>query len=97
MTDETKRRAADAFHEVLRIVTPILLLAVIYFVKPIFDAVPRLERQAEVSAIQQQAALNAMVEVSAKQESSRAEITNVKTKVEVLSEKVSRLERKLDD
>lgn len=97
MTDESKQHISAFTGYVLRFVTPLLLVAVIYFVKPLVDAVPRLEKQVEIAATQQQTLVNEVAEVSVKQERVSAQVVQVGTKVEILSEKVSRLERKIDN
>lgn len=97
MTDDMKHRLLRVEHHLLRIITPLLLVGLIYFLKPIVDAVPQLEKKADVAAAQQQAIVNQMAEVSVKQERVSAQVVQVGTKVEILSEKVSRLERKIDD
>lgn len=96
MTDEMHRRMTDTIDHLARIATPLLLVAVVYFVKQIFDVVPVLERQFEVMSVQQQAVVSAVAQVNDKQEALGADLAVVRTKVEVVNEKVNRLERKID-
>lgn len=97
MTDQMKRAMNNMAFQLLRLGTPMLLLAVLYFVKPIFDAVPKLQMQAEVAAVQQQALVSTMADVSAKQEGLAVQINSLNTDVKIVGEKVSRLERKIDE
>lgn len=100
MTEEQRdyaRRTMDTLRHAAELASPLLLLIVIYFVKPIFDAVPVVARQQEVMAVQQQNIAHNIGIISAKQERLDAQNINISTKVEVLSDKVTRLERKVDE
>lgn len=97
MMSEQGRRVMDTIRHLAEFTSPFLLLAIVYFIKPIFDAVPLLQRQAEVAAVQQQTLVNQVAEVSVKQERVSAQVVQVGTKVEILGEKVGRLERKIDE
>lgn len=92
-----KAAVNNMLFQLLRLGTPLLLLVVIYFVKPIFDAVPKLQLQAEVSAERQQSLANTMAEVSVKQEGLAVQINSLNTDVKIVGEKVSRLERKIGE
>jgi len=100
MTEEHKeqtRRVMDTVRHIVELISPFLLLIILYFVKPIFDAVPVVARQQEVMAIQQQNIANNVSQINAKQERLDAQLIGVQTRVEVLADKTARIERKLGE
>lgn len=81
-----QRRMADILRQWLN---PVLLAIVIYFVKPVFDKFPDVEKKLDALTNQQQ-------EMSETLDMLQPEVQRAVTKIEVLDVKVNRIEKKVD-